>query len=53
MGWASSYASRSKTQGIVIDGDAGRTMSKEPGSRSDLRKMLFTFPKSKVSLRLF
>lgn len=51
MGWASSYASRSKTQGVVIDGDAGRTMSKEPGSRSDLRKMPFTLPKNKVSPR--
>lgn len=51
MGWASSYVSRSKTQGVgvVIDGDAGRTMSKEPESRSDLRKMPFTLPKSKVS----
>ena len=49
MGWASSYASRSKTQGVVIDGDAGRTMFKERDSRSDLRKMPFTFPKSKVS----
>ena len=49
LGWASSYVSRFKTQGVVIDGDAGRTMSKEPGSRSDLRKMPFTLPKNKVS----
>ena len=49
MGWASSYASRSKTQAVVvIDCDAGRTMSKEPGFRSDPRKMPFTLPRSKV-----
>jgi hypothetical protein len=53
MGWASSYASRSKTLGVVIDDDAGRTMSKEPGYRSDLRKMPFTLLKSKVSSPAF
>ena len=53
MGWASSYASRCKTQGVVFDCDTGRTMSKERDSRSDLRKMPFTLPRSKVSPRFF
>ena len=39
-----------KNSGVVIDDDAGRTMSKEAGSRSDPRKMPFTLLKSKVSL---
>ena len=53
MGWASSYLPAPNLMCVVIDdGDAGQTMSREAGSRSDQRRMPFTLPRSKVSPQL-